>query len=95
MEKSYEQSDANAARKQLRKIADELEAIRFRLLGVHASLAATSREVRLLAGGGPEEGAAEMLTAIECILIDRISPGLRALREAAEAGPEGPAPETP
>jgi hypothetical protein len=60
-----------AAREQISEITAELEAIRFRLLGVHASL--------------PPEGlAAEMRTVIECVLADAFEPALRDLRAAVD-----------
>ncbi len=83
MEREHEAADAEAAaREQLREIAAELEGIRFRLLGVHTSLAAESKEGRLLTGQPPTEVSAEILSAVECVLIDRIEPALDALREA-------------
>lgn len=60
-----------AAREQISEITAELKAIRFRLLGVHASL--------------PTEGpGAEMRTVIECVLADAIEPALRDLRAAVD-----------
>ena len=85
MEREPEASDAEAAaREQLRRIAAELEGMRFRLLGVHASLAAPSREGLLLAGSRHAETSAEIVSAVECVLIDRIGPALRSLREMFE-----------
>lgn len=84
-----------AAQEQLRQITSELEGIRFRLLGVHASLAAT-----LSKGGlaptepGYSETSAAIVSAVECVLIDQIGPALRSLQEAVqeEREEEGPAP---
>lgn len=88
MEREHEAADAeSAARAQLRTIAAELEGIRFRLLGVHASLAADSKEGRLLAGQPRTEVSSEVLSAIECVLIDRIGPALHALQEAVREVP--------
>lgn len=101
MERDPETTNVEAAaRAQLSRIASELEAIRFRLLGVHTSLAAPSREGFLLAGPRHTETSEEILAAIECVLVDRIDPALRALQEAlqtetrrgnGEAGPDDPA----
>jgi hypothetical protein len=60
-----------AAREQISEIAADLEAIRFRLLGVHASLP-------------PEGPATGMRADIECILADAIEPALRDLRSAVD-----------
>ncbi|HSK75317.1 MAG TPA: hypothetical protein VLQ45_02580 [Thermoanaerobaculia bacterium] len=60
-----------AAREQIPAITAELEAIRFRLLGAHASLS-------------PEGPGAGMRAAIECILADAIEPALRDLRAAVD-----------
>lgn len=65
-------------REQLRNIAAELEAIRFRLLGVHAVLPAPAR------GAGDEEGDVVTLrSVIECVLGDSLEPAIRDLRTAA------------
>ena len=78
-----------AAQAQLRQITSELEAIRFRLLGVHASLAATlSREGQPPAEPGSAGTPAEIVSAVECVLIDRIGPALLSLQEAVRG--EGP-----
>lgn len=63
-----------AAREQISEIAADLEAIRFRLLGVHASLP-------------PEGPAARMRADLECILADAVEPALRDLRSTVE-GPD-------
>ena len=74
-----------AAQAQLRRITSELEGIRFRLLGVHASLAATlSQEGLAPMGSGHKETSAEIVSAVECVLIDRIGPALRSLQEAVQ-----------
>ena len=76
-----------AAREQLRRIAAELEAIRFRLLGIHTSLAAPSREGFLIAGPRDTEASVEILAAVECVVVDLIGPALRALEEAVREEP--------
>jgi chloramphenicol 3-O-phosphotransferase len=81
-----------AAQAQLRQITSELEGIRFRLLGVHASLAATlSRGGLAPTGPGHMEISAEIVSAVECVLIDRIGPALRSLQEAVHEE-ESPSP---
>lgn len=70
-------------REQLRAIAAELEAIRFRLLGVRAVLPAPAREA------GEEEGEVVTLRAvIECVLSDSLEPAIRDLRAGAAPRPD-------
>lgn len=61
----------SAAREQISEITAELEAIRFRMLGVHATLP-------------PEGHALEIRTVIECVLADAFEPALRDLRAAVD-----------
>ena len=87
-----EQSEARrppetAARGQLRKIAAELETIRFRLLGVQSTLPEPDAEkVRLLDVDSLDVGA-EIRTLIGCVLEDRLGPAIRDLQAAASAEP--------
>lgn len=62
-----------AARTQLREIAADLEALRFRLLGVHASLP-PDEEPSFSTG---------VRAALECILADSLEPAIRDLQAAA------------
>jgi hypothetical protein len=86
-------SGPEAAQTQLRRIVKELEAIRYRLLGVHATLPAPLEEAPL-ADEAEEPGLAPALrSAIECALADRLEPAIRALHAAAALAPgsvEGP-----
>lgn len=85
MEKEHEAQDTEAAaRGQLRQIADELEGLWFRLLGVHSSLAGTSREGFPLTGHQPTQTSVEIVSAVECVLVDRIGPALRSLQEVVQ-----------
>ena len=86
MERDPVVTDAvDAAQAQLRQITAELEGIRFRLLGVHASLAATFAQEGLTPPGPGHPGtSAEIVSAVECVLIDRIGPALRSLQEAVQ-----------
>lgn len=96
MERSSATTDAvAAAQAQLRQITSELEGIRFRLLGVHASLAATLSHGGLepTTGSGSTETSAEIVSAVECVLIDRIGPALRSLQEAVQEE-ESPSPSS-
>ena len=71
-----------AAREQLRRISRELEALRFRLLGVQASLPASPLEHDPLHEDDAMDPATEIRTAIGCVLADRIDPALRDLQTA-------------
>jgi len=70
-------ADANdAARKQLRAIARELAGIRFRLLGVIASLS-SERDDEDQEEGERRAGRATVLrSAAECVLADNIRPAI-------------------
>lgn len=73
------------AKAQMRESARDLKAIKFRLLGVRASLLSSSGEA-----GGPQEDEppspeAELCTAIECALHDALEPAIGSLEEAAGA----------
>ena len=78
-------SEPEAAQTQLRRIVKELEAIRYRLLGVHATLPAPSQDL------DDDEGdagvAPAVRSAIECALADRLEPAIRALHAAAALAP--------
>jgi hypothetical protein len=72
-----------AARDQLREIYRDLDAIRFRLLGVQATLPRSPQEEDPLMDSDTMDSSAELRGAISCVLCDRIDPALRDLREAA------------
>ena len=73
------------AEAQLGEIADELEAIRFRLLGVQASLPASPLERDPLREDDEMDTATKLRALVGCILEDRIAPALRELRTAGVA----------
>jgi hypothetical protein len=75
-----------AAREQLGEIVRDLEAMRFRLFGVEASLPAAPSE--LFRHLDIEEMAAptEIRTVIKCVLEDYIEPAIRDLRKVAAGG---------
>jgi len=77
------------ARAQLREIATALETIRFRLLGVQASLPPSSLEETPILETDEMDAPTEIRTAIGCVLEDRIAPAIRALQEAATRVREG------
>jgi hypothetical protein len=72
------------AREQLREVAAELEAIRFRLLGVYAALPVSPGERDpLREDDDAMDATTRIRAAIGCILEDRIAPAFRELQEAA------------
>ncbi|HEX4498061.1 MAG TPA: hypothetical protein VIE43_20460 [Thermoanaerobaculia bacterium] len=73
-----------AAETQLRDIADALEALRFRLLGVQASLPPSSLERDPLQEEDEMDTATEIRAVVGCVLEDRIEPALQELRRTIE-----------
>jgi len=88
-------AETKEAQGQLGDIVRDLEAIRFRLLGVLGSLLASAAELDRLSEVGSEVNlAAEIRTVIQCVLTDSLNPlirGLQAVSElkARETGEEG------
>ncbi len=73
-----------AARAQLREIHRDLEAIRYRLVGVHATLPPAPEEVVPLLEVEEEMIASTHIRAvIETVLEDKIEPALRDLRDVS------------
>ncbi|MGC2238952.1 MAG: hypothetical protein WA584_22550 [Pyrinomonadaceae bacterium] len=70
------------AEAQLGEIANALEAIRFRLLGVQASLPASPLERDPLRDEDEMDTASQLRALVGCVLEDRIEPALRELRRA-------------
>jgi hypothetical protein len=82
-----------AARDQLREISRDLDAIRFRLLGVQAILPHSPEDEDPFLESDAMDSSAGLRAAIGCVLQDRIDPALRDLRaavstELAESEPE-------
>jgi hypothetical protein len=71
------------AKGQLDRIADSLEAIRFQLLGVRASLPASPVESVRLLEVEEMDSSTQLHTTIDCVLEDRLGPAIRDLRWAA------------
>ena len=71
------------AREQLREVAAELEAIRFRLLGVYAALPVSLLERDPLREDDAMDPATRIRALIGCVLEDRIAPAFRELQAAA------------
>ncbi|HEX9940661.1 MAG TPA: hypothetical protein VGG03_01495 [Thermoanaerobaculia bacterium] len=76
-----------AAREQLRGITAELEAIRFRLLGVQASLPESPAEHVHFLEEEPMDTRTEIRAVIGCVLEDRLTPAIQDLREIAALRP--------
>jgi hypothetical protein len=77
-----------SAREHLNALAEELEEIRIRLLGIRESLpsAKTPRENDLEA---EPDVPVKIRAAIDCVLADSIGPALRDLRAVAKGSPGG------
>jgi hypothetical protein len=82
-------SAMTAARAQLLEIERELEAIRFRLLGVQATLPPAPMELVPLLEEETMDASAQIRAVIRCVLQDSIEPAMRDLRGLA-ALPEEP-----
>lgn len=71
-----------AAQEQLREIERDLDAIRFRLLGVHATLPPAPEEVVLQLDVDDEMVVSTHIRAvIETLLADKLEPAIRDLRD--------------
>jgi len=77
-------SDVEAARAQIREIVRDLEAVKFRLLGVKADLLASSGGAGGLPDEEPPDPETEIRTVIECVLHDSLEPAIGDLRGAGE-----------
>ena len=71
------------ARAQLLEIERQLEAIRFRLLGVQASLPPAPMELLPLLEEESMHAAAQIRAVVQCVLRDSIEPAIQDLREVA------------
>jgi hypothetical protein len=75
-------------RKELRAVARELTALRYRLLGVVASLAPREDEVTVEGDIDPRyDAVTEMRLAAQCVLRDNLEPAMASLRAAARFKP--------
>ncbi|HSK79790.1 MAG TPA: hypothetical protein VLQ45_25270 [Thermoanaerobaculia bacterium] len=71
-----------AAQEEIRDVVRDLEALRFRLVGVRASLPAPAAE-----GEEERDAAVDLRALLDCVLADSIGPALRDLRKLADEGP--------
>jgi hypothetical protein len=72
--------DAQAA---LRRIAEQLNALRLELLDVRVSLPVPPQETAMLLGEEEMDVATEVRSIIECVVNDSIEPAIRDLQAAA------------
>ena len=80
-------SDQEAAiRKELEKIAEGMKSLRFRLLGVHATLPVSPREEVMLLGEEDPDFATEARSIIECLIHDAMDSAIEDLINAARYG---------
>lgn len=77
------------AQGQVRAIAAELEAIRFRLLGVRAGLAVPLEEPAMQADEMDADVATEVRSVVECVISDFLDSAIRDLRMVADYVPKG------
>ncbi len=76
-----------AAQAELQRIVEELDAIRSRLLAMHAKLPVPAEETAMLLGEKEMDVATEVRSIIECVLNDSIQPAIRDLAAAASYRP--------
>jgi hypothetical protein len=72
-----------AAQAELRRIVEELEAIRARLAELHERLPVPPQETAMLLGEEEMDVATEVRSVIECVLNDSLRPAIRDLAAAA------------
>jgi hypothetical protein len=72
------------AREEVRRVVEQLEGLRWRLLGVKLSLPEPIEEtMRLQEVADEMDPAAELRTVIHCVLNDSLRPAIEDLRDAA------------
>lgn len=71
------------ARRQLHRVLEQLEAVRWQLLGIRQSLPELPAErVRQADVSDEPDAATELRTTIDCVLEDDLKPALQDLQEA-------------
>jgi hypothetical protein len=70
-----------AAQEEIRDVVRDLEALRFRLVGVRASLPAPESEEE-----GEGDAAVDLRAVLDCVLADSIGPALQDLRKLVDEG---------
>jgi hypothetical protein len=77
-----------AARAELRSVVEDLDAIRARLVDLHARLPVPAEETAMLVGEVEMDFPTEVRSTIECILNDNLRPAIRGLAAAASYQPK-------
>jgi hypothetical protein len=77
-----------AAQAELRTLVEELDAIRSRLVAIHARLPVPLEETAMLLGEEEMDVATEVRSVIECVLNDSLEPAIRDLAAAASYRPK-------
>ena len=81
-------SQDEAAATELRRIVEDLDAIRARLVELHARLPVSPHETAMLVGEVEMDFPTELRSVIECVLNDNIQPAIRDLAAAAAYRPK-------
>lgn len=76
-------TDVEAAQAEIREILRTLKPLRFRLLGVAASLPLSSAEASPLPDVEPADLKTELRSVVECVVNDSFDPMIRDLDEVA------------
>ena len=76
-------TDIEAAQAEIREILRELKPLKFRLLGVVASLPPSPAEASPLLDVEPEDLRTELRSVVECVVTDSFDPMIRDLEEVA------------
>jgi CHAD domain-containing protein len=71
-----------AARRQLGKVADELETLELTMLGIQGTLPASSAEAEKLVDVEVMDAPTELRAVIGCVVHDYIGPAQRSIRDA-------------
>lgn len=72
-------TDVEAARAEIREILRELKPLKFRLLGVAASLPPSPAETSPLPDVEPADPRTEIRSIVECVVNDSLGPAIRDL----------------
>lgn len=81
-------TDVEVAQAEIREIVRALRTLKFRLLGVAASLPPSPAEISPLADVEPADLRTGIRSAVECVVNDSLSPAIRDLDEVAGRGDE-------
>ena len=88
-------TDVEAAQAEIREILRALKPLKFRLLGVAASLPPSSAETSPLLDVEPRDPRTEIRSVVECVVNDSVDPAIRDLDEVAGGAAAPPEPAGP